>query len=222
MTTSLYLYSHSNSITDSYLNNFLWLFSSTEYKYLTILQNSGRDASHHFLIIGRESYGHHSSSYDGVGVHSQTVIGTHRKPSIFLSFFLSIDVNLSYFYIHKLTSTVSSTQKLTFKLTPVAPISLQESIVLPVKAVGTLNSGKVALKSHFVPRLVLQTDIGITRNFSSDNSLPTVSLVDIIFIPCVLEAGGLDLVVSRELQSVLLGYPPHEAGGVGDHRRVLS
>ena len=91
-----------------------------------------------------------------------------------------------------------------------------------MKAVGTLNSGKVALKSHFVPRLVLQTDIGITRNFSSDNSLPTVSLVDIIFIPCVLEAGGLDLVVSRELQSVLLGYPAHEAGSVGDHRRVLS
>ena len=51
--------------------------------------------------------------------------------------------------------TSMSTQKLTFKLTPVAPTSLQVSIVLPVKEVGVGKSGKVAVKLHFVSRLVL-------------------------------------------------------------------
>ena len=63
----------------------------------------------------------------------------------------------------------------------------------------------------------------MTRNILKRNhSLPTVSLVDVISVSRMLETRALDLVVPRELQSVLLGYPVHEAGGVGNHRRVLT
>ena len=55
--------------------------------------------------------------------------------------------------------TSVSTQKLTFRLTPVAPTSLQVSIVLSVKAVMDSVGGKVAVKLHVVPRLVLITMI---------------------------------------------------------------
>ena len=55
--------------------------------------------------------------------------------------------------------TSVSTQKLTFRLTPVAPTSLQVSIVLSVKAVMDSVGGKVAVKLQVVPRLVLITMI---------------------------------------------------------------
>ena len=51
--------------------------------------------------------------------------------------------------------TSVSTQKLTFRLTPVAPTSLQESMVWSSKAVTPSCRGNVAVKLQVVPRLVL-------------------------------------------------------------------
>ena len=116
--------------------------------------------------------------------------------------------------------TCSSTQKLTLRLTPVAPTSLQESIVLLWKASRYRTLGKVAEKLHFVFLLVLVRD-NLTFS-SSDNSLPTLFLVDIIDISGCSRTGRLFFVAPRELQTVLARYPAHVTCGVSHHCGILS